>query len=341
MKAAAYKTYGDLDVLEIMELPNPEPDIRQVRLKVEACGVNHLDIWVRQGLPAPIPMPHIGGCDIVGVIDQISPEVTRVNLGQRVIIAPGQSCRDCDSCHQGRHNHCEHFEIMGFQTQGGFAEYAVADVYYAIPIPNTYTPAEWATIPLAGLTAWNTLINLAQLRAGEDVLIQAGGSGLGAIAIQVAKIAGARVWTTASTDEKLDKARELGADFTINYKEENFVERIQKDTNGRGVDVALDHVGKETWEGSIDSLVTGGRLVHCGVTTGYEIEIDLRKLYRREIKVLGGYMGGMADLKRVLALARQGRIKPVLDRVFPLEETAAAQQYMLDRKHFGKIVVEV
>ena len=339
MKAAAYAKLGGLEVLEIMHLSTPQPGPGQVRIKVEACSLNHIDIWVRTGRPMDIPMPHIGGCDVVGVIDALGAGVSGWSVGQRVVVSPGQGCGHCEQCLAGWENRCNSFRVMGLHHQGGFAEYTVADARFLHPVSDAWSPAEWACFPLAALTAWNMVIAKGELGPGDDILIQAGSSGIGAFGIQLAKRAGARVWTTAGSKEKLEKARALGADYVINYKTENFVERVMADTGGRGVDVVFEHVGKETWPGSLACLRRGGRMVHCGVTTGSEVQIDIRPLYSREISIHGGYLGRQADLVTILKLAERKELVPVLDRVFPLEETAAAQQYMLDRKHFGKIVV--
>lgn len=341
MRAAAFRRTGGLEVLELLDLPAPEPEPGQVRIAVEACSLNHIDLWIRQGRPMEIPMPHIGGCDVVGVIETLGAGVSGFQPGRRVAVSPGQGCGRCEHCLQGFDNRCDALAVMGLQRQGGFAEYAVAEARFLIPLDDAWSPEEWCCFPLAALTAWNMVVVKGQLSPGQDILIQAGSSGIGAFGIQIAKLAGARVFTTAGSEAKLAKARALGADLAINYESEDFVERVRAETGGRGVDVVFEHVGRATWPGSLACLRKGGRLVHCGVTTGHAVEMDLRPLYAREISIHGGYLGRRADLDTVLRLAGQKRLAPVLDRVFPLEETAAAQACMAERRHFGKIAVKV
>ena len=341
MKAAAFQQHGGADVIRIIDLPTPEPACGEVRVRVEACGLNHIDLRVRNGMPIPIPMPHIGGCDVVGVVEALGPGVESLKEGQRVAISPGRGCGRCVPCRDGWDNRCDTFHVTGVQTQGGFAEYAVAAERHCLAVDDAWSPEEWACFPLAALTAWNMLVTKGRMQAGDDVLVQAGSSGIGAFGIQIAKLFGARVWTTCGSDEKVARAKQLGADVGINYKRENFAERILEDTGGRGVDVIFDSLGGDIWPDNIRVLKKGGRMAFCGVTVGNMAELDIRTLFAREITLSGGYLGRQADLVRILKLAGQKKLLPVLDRVFPMEETAAAQRCMEDRKHFGKIVVKV
>lgn len=342
MKAIVFHEHGDLDKLVPHEMDAPTPGPGEVQVRVKACALNHLDIWVRLGgRPAPIPMPHILGSDIAGEISALGTGVEGLRVGQRVVIAPGVAPSDDEFSRLDNDSASDRFQIMGFQRQGGYAEYAVAPACNIIPVSDRYSMAEWASIPLVFLTSWHMLFHRAKLQPGETVLIHAAGSGLGVSAIQLAKLAGATVITTAGSDEKLQKARELGADEAINYRERDFVEETLRLTDGRGVDVVYEHIGGETFEKSIGVLRKTGRLVFCGVTAGIEAKINIAQLFMRQISLHGSYMGSLREMKAVMDVVERGRIKPVVDSVFPLNEARAAQQRMLDRKNFGKIVLEV
>ncbi|MBI4211976.1 MAG: alcohol dehydrogenase catalytic domain-containing protein, partial [Deltaproteobacteria bacterium] len=250
MKAIAFTEHGDLNVLQLMQLSDPEPAADEVLIKVEACGLNHLDIWIRQGWQGlSVPMPHIGGCEVVGKISALGKNVSGWNVGEHVLVSPGQSCGGCERCLEGRESLCPQFSVMGTSRQGGFAEFTTAPARELLRISDTWQPEEWAATPLVFLTAWHMLVGRANVRKGETVLIHAAGSGVGSAGIQVAKHLGATVMTTAGSDEKLAKAKALGADHVINYKTTpEFHKEVKKLTNGRGVDVVFEHIGPATWE---------------------------------------------------------------------------------------------
>lgn len=342
MKAVIIEQHGGLEKLRYKEVDTPQPGNREVLVKVGACSVNHLDLWTRQGLPGvSIPMPHILGCDIAGVVEEGGHGArSRFKKGDRVIISPGQSCGQCDECAKGRDSFCPHFKIMGFQVDGGYAQFAKAPEHHLIPISDKYSFEQWAAVPLVFLTAWHMLITRAQLKVGETVLIQAGGSGVGSAAIQIAKLAGARVLTTAGSKEKLNKAEKLGADLLINYKKEDFHKIASKENQGEGVDVVFEHIGPEVWDKSLASLRKGGRLVTCGATSGPKAEVNLRFLFMKHLHLLGSYMGSRYELNQVVRLVEAGKLKPVLDKAFSLKDAAKAHQYMEERKNFGKIVLK-
>lgn len=341
MKAVVFHEHGDLNVLKYEDVEKPAPGNKEILVRVKACSLNHLDIWTRQGMPgSKIPLPHILGCDIAGEVAELGHGAKgNFKIGDRVIIAPGQSCGHCPACDEGKSSFCSHFKIMGFQVDGGYAEYAKAPVEHVIPVSKKYSYEEWAAAPLVFLTAWHMLMTRAQLKAGESVLIHAAGSGIGSAAIQIAKLTGASVYTTAGSDEKLKKAKKLGADVLINYKNADFSKEIMNATGGEGIDVVFEHIGPETWPKSLASLKRGGRLVTCGATSGGDVAIDLRPLFVKHLSVIGSYMGGRYELNTVLKLLETGKLKPVLDSSFPLKEAAAAQKKMLERKQFGKIVL--
>src|SRR3989338_8664207 len=340
MKAVVINEHGSVDKLEYTDFAKPEISSSEVLVKVNACGINHLDIWVREGIPGiTIPLPHIPGCEITGEIAGIGSTVKDLNIGQHVLIAPGMNCGRCEYCLSSNDSLCSEFKIMGFQVDGGYAEYVKSPAENIIAISDRLSFEEWAAVPLVFLTAWNMLKIRGGLAAGETVLIHAAGSGIGSAAIQIAKLSGAEVITTVGSDEKLEKAKELGADHVINYSKEDFVNKVNEFTDSKGVDVVFEHIGPETWEKSLLCLKRGGRIVTCGATSGPTVSFDLRFLFAKQLSISGCYMGIRKDLLEVLTLMELGRLKPVVDSVFHLKDAAAAQTKMLDRKQFGKIVL--
>ncbi|HRK62500.1 MAG TPA: zinc-binding dehydrogenase [Candidatus Omnitrophota bacterium] len=342
MKAVILKKTGGIENLEYTDVPKPKPKRGEILIKVKACALNHLDLWILTGAVAPqISMPHILGCDIAGEIAEIGKGVRGLPLGKRVVIAPG--IRGGKSPHYKLgvwDSLSPEYQIVGLQNNGGYAEYAVVPAENVIPVSNKLTHEEWASIPLVFLTAWHMLITHAQLQKGETVLIQAAGSGIGSAAIQIAKFRGARIITTVGNDSKINFAKKLGADHVINYKKNDFSSEVKNITNNQGVDVAFEHIGPETMQKSILCLKKRGRLVHCGVTSGTSTQIDLRYLYMNQITLQGSFMGGQKELLEVLRLVEKGKLRPVVDKVFALSQTADALQRMIDRKNFGKIILK-
>jgi NADPH:quinone reductase-like Zn-dependent oxidoreductase len=342
MKAVIFSQHGGPEVLRYSDVAEPVIGSNDVLVRVRACALNHLDIWVRKGMPGvTIPLPHIGGCDIAGEVAKIGGDVSNVHAGERVMLAPGVGCGHCEQCLSGKDNQCRKYTLLGYIYDGGYAEYVKAPAVNALPMPATLSFEEAAAVPLVFLTAWHMLITRAQLKPSEEVLILGAGSGVGSAAIQIAKLTGARVIATAGSEAKLAKAKELGADELILHSKQNIADEIKRITNRRGVDVVFEHVGQATWEQSIRSMAIGARLVTCGATTGYEGKIDIRYLFSRNISILGTYMGGKAELFDVIELVRQGKLKPVVDTVLPLQEAAAAQHRLENREQFGKIVLRV
>src|SRR6266849_1414192 len=342
MKAIVFERHGGPEVLKYTEAPNAIIRPWEVLVRVKACALNHLDLWVRAGMPnVPIPLPHIPGSDIAGEIAQIGAEVTTVRVGQKVVLAPGVSCGKCPACISGQDNRCRQFTNLGYMIDGGCAEFVRCPEVNCLPYPENLTFEEAASIPLVFQTAWHMLVARAELQPGEAVLILGAGSGVGSAAIQIAKFFGARVIATAGSDGKLEKAKELGADHVINHKTQKIRDEVRRITNKAGVDVVFEHVGTATWEDSVASLAPSGRLVTCGATTGYDAKIDLRFLFVRQLSLLGSFMGTKSDLQRVMKLVSAGRLKPTVDRVFPLAECAAAHAYLEEGKQFGKVVLRV
>jgi NADPH:quinone reductase-like Zn-dependent oxidoreductase len=311
-------------------------------VRVRACALNHLDLWVRRGLPnVPIPLPHIPGSDIAGEIAKIGAEVTTVRVGQKVVLAPLVSCGKCPACVAGLDNRCRQATNLGYMIDGGCAEFVRAPEVNCLPYPENLSFEEAAAAPLVFQTAWHMLVDRAQLQPGEDVLVLGAGSGVGSAAIQIAKFFGARVITTAGSDAKLEKARQLGADHVINHKTQKIRDEVRRITNKRGVDVVFEHVGTATWDDSLASLALSGRLVTCGNTTGYDAKLDLRFLFSRQLSLLGSYMGLKSELHTIMKLVSAGRLKPLVDRVFPLQEAVAAHTYLESGQQFGKVVLRV
>jgi NADPH:quinone reductase-like Zn-dependent oxidoreductase len=342
MKAILFFQHGGPEVLKHTEAAEPTLRANDVLVRVKACALNHLDLWVRRGLPnVPIPLPHIPGSDVAGEIAKIGADVTTIRVGQKVVLAPLVSCGKCAACIAGLDNHCRQATNLGYMIDGGCAEFVRAPEVNCLPYPENLNWEEAASIPLVFQTAWHMLITCAQLQPGEDVLILGAGSGVGSAAIQIAKLLGARVIATAGSDEKLAKAKELGANHVINHKSQRIRDEVRRITNKRGVDVVFEHVGTATWEDSLASLTPAGRLVTCGATTGYDAKVDLRFLFSRQLSLLGSYMGTKSELHTVMKLVASGKLKPVVDRVFPLAEAAAAHAYLESSSQFGKVVLTV
>lgn len=340
MKAVIFHEFGGPDKLIYEDVAEPTIGKDEVLVRVKACSINHLDIWVRGGIPAyKISLPHISGCDVSGIVEKIGEDVQNINIGERVIIAPGLSCFKCNYCLSGHDNLCLSYRIMGAGTDGGYAEYTKAPAINIIPIPEKISFEEAAAFPLVFLTAWHMLITRCGLKPGQDVLVHAAGSGVGSAAIQVARLAGARVIATAGSDEKLEKAIGIGADYVINYTKEDFSKRVRALTDGKGIDIVFEHVGPETWEKSVLSLAKNGKIVTCGATSGPETKTDLRYIFSRELTILGSIMGTRGELMEITRLMGQGKVKAVIDSVHPLKDARKAQELMLSRKIFGKLIL--
>ncbi|MFN2577738.1 MAG: zinc-binding dehydrogenase [Pyrinomonadaceae bacterium] len=342
MKAIIFEQHGAPGVLKFTKVPNPQIKANEVLVEVRACALNHLDVWVRNGLPGiKIPLPHVLGCDVAGVVREVGDLVTWAKRGDEVMIQPGVSCGHCPECLAGRDNMCDEYDILGYGRDGGYAELVAIPGVNVIPKPPNLRWEEAAALPLVTLTAWHMLVTRAHLQPGEDVLIHAAGSGVGSLGIQIAKLLGARVVATASSDEKLVRARALGADETINYSNDDWPKQVKRLTQGRGVDVVFEHTGEATWPGSILSLKKGGRLVTCGATSGFDERTDLRHVFYRHLTILGSMMGSKADLLAAMQFIASGQIRAVVDRTLPLEEARHAHELMEDRAQFGKLVLRV
>lgn len=342
MKAVFFKEHGGPEVLEYGDFEEPTVGRGEVAVDVRAASVNHLDLFVRRGMPGvKIELPHIPGSDAAGVVSAVGEDVAQLSVGDRVLINPSVSCGHCEFCARGDASLCTKYVLTGESSQGTCCERIVVPARNAIPIPESLSFEDAASIPLVFLTAWRMLISRGRVSPGEDVLILGAAAGVGIAAIQIAKAAGARVIAAASSKEKLELCGELGADVLINYAEEDFVKRVRSETGKRGVDVTVDYIGKDTWVKSLRSLVGGGRLLTCGATTGYDPQTDLRHVFFRQLEVIGSTMGGHNDLMKPLKLILEGRMRPVVGAVFDLENTAEAHRMMEQRRAIGKIVIRI
>jgi len=340
MKAVRFHQHGGPEVLIFEDAPDPTVRPDQVLIRVRACALNHLDLFIRGGLPGiRYPLPHILGADIAGEVVQTGALCERVTVGQRVLLSPGVSCRQCSACLSGQDNFCRKYTLFGSGIDGGNAELVAAPEYAVVPIPDDLPFDEAAATPLVYLTAWHMLMSRARLLPGDDVLVLAASSGVGMAAIQIARMYQCRVIATAGGDRKMAKAAELGAEHVIDHYRQDITAEVRRITGKRGVDVVVEHVGSATWHRSVDSLTAGGRLVTCGATTGYDARIDLRYLFSKQWSLLGSFMGTMGELHQVLKFVFRKQLKPVIDRVYPLAELRAAHERLENREQFGKIVV--
>ncbi|HEX9017330.1 MAG TPA: zinc-binding dehydrogenase [Chloroflexota bacterium] len=340
MRAVVFREHGPAGNLALEDVRRPEPSAGEVVIRVRACGVNRLDLRLREGkVGAKVGLPHISGSEIAGDIDEIGSGVAGLAPGDRIVVAPYLFCGSCEYCQTGEESVCIRGNIVGLSSDGGYAEYVAVPATNAIPLPSNVSYEEAAAVGLAALTAWHALVSRAAIRPGETVLVHSAGSGVGSAGIQIARLAGARVITTASTGAKLARGLELGADEAINYAETDFVQEVRRITGKRGVDVVLEHIGAETWEKSSACLARNGRLVICGTTSGEQAPTNLWNLFAKQLRLIGSYGGSRAELRTVIDLVSRGRLRPVIAEVFPLERAADAQRLMEERGQFGKILL--
>ena len=340
MNAVVLRKHGGPEVLTVEDLPEPRAGAGEVRVRVAAVAMNHLDLWVRNGLPhLKLEYPFRLGADVAGTVDEVGAGVHGVAAGDEVVVNPGHSCGRCRECLSGRDNLCRSFRLMGEDLSGGYCEKIVVPAQNVVPKPKSISFTDAAALPTTFLTAWQMLTRKAPVRPGDDVLVMAAGSGVGVAAVQIAKLHGARVIATASSDDKLARARALGADETINHASQDLVAEVKRLTGKRGVDIIFEHVGAEVWPKLILSAARGGRIVTCGATSGWDARTDLRHVFFRQLEILGSTMGPKGDLFPILDHVGAGRLRPVVDRTMPLVEAQAAHRLLQDRAVFGKIVL--
>ena len=340
MKAVRFHAHGDPGVLNYEEAPDPEIHPDEVLLEVRAASVNHLDVFVRRGIPgAKLPLPHIPGADASGIIRKTGNAVVELEVGQRVTINPGISCGHCEFCAGGFGSQCMTYRIIGEQTPGSYADLLRVPQHNVLSIPDSMSFEDAAATPLVFLTAWSMLITKGRIQPGEDILILGAGAGVGTAAVQIAKMVGCRVFAAAGSPDKLDALERLGADVLIDYNNEEFDRTIRQETSKRGVDVVVDYIGMDTWAKSLRAVRRGGRILTCGATTGPAAETDLRHVFFRQLQILGSTMGSPREFVDVMSCVVRGQLKPVIDRVLPLSEAAAAHRLIERREVFGKLVL--
>ncbi|HET9943887.1 MAG TPA: zinc-binding dehydrogenase, partial [Terriglobia bacterium] len=340
MKAVAIHAHGGPEVLRYVDWQEPQPGADEVLIEVRASSINHVDVWIRKGLPGiTFPFPMIPGCDAAGIVRATGERVSGLTVGTRVTINPGISCGRCEFCTDGFGSQCVRFVMVGENRQGSYAEFLVVPAHVVLPIPDHLSFDDAAAAPLVTLTAWSMMVNKGHLRPGEDILILGAGAGVGTAAVQIAKMTGCRVFAAASSDKKLERAKALGADFLINYAKEEFDKRIRQLTDRRGVDVVVDYIGAETWVRSLRSARKGGRILTCGATTGFDPKTDLRQIFFRQLQVIGSTMGSHRDFLDAMQAVFRGQIKPVVDRVLPLTEAARGHEAIERREIFGKVIL--
>ena len=338
MKAIRIHEHGGADALKWDDIPEPELSVNQVLVDIKATSLNHLDIWIRKGIPG-VPLPLITGSDAAGIISEVGDGVKKSRIGEKVMIQPLIFCGKCASCNKGKENLCKSMGIMGENCQGVNAERIIVEESQAIPFPDQLSFEAAASFALVAQTSFQMLVSRANLQAGEFVLIWGASSGVGSMGIQIAKAMGATVIAIAGTNEKCEKAGLLGADHILNYKTDDIFSEVKSLTNGKGIDVVFEHVGQETWNISMKSLARGGRVVTCGATTGFKANLNLTHLFFKQQSILGSTMGSVSSFDGALTLLNEGKIKPVIDRIFPISEIQSAHEYLESSMQFGKVVL--
>ncbi len=339
MRAALFSEHGGPEVIRISEVPVPSPGPGEVRIRVGATSLNHLDLWIRRGLPTPIPMPHIGGSDIAGQVDAMGPGVEGVSEGTRVVVDPSLDWAWYEGARSGEDLPSPRFRVLGEHTQGGLAEYTVVPVVNLMQIPEGASYDEAAAAGLVFVTAWRGLITRGKLRPGERVLITGGSGGVATAAVQIAAYSGAEVFAVTSGEENVRRLLDLGAHVVVDRERGPLGELLREATGKRRVDLVLDSVGEVVWGDLIKTLDVGGRLVTYGATTGASASTDLRHVFWKQLSILGSTMGSATEYREVMELVFAGELRPVIDRVFTLDETAEAHRLLEEGSVFGKLVV--
>lgn len=340
MKAAIFEKTGGPEVIHIADVADPDPGPGDVRIRVVACALNHLDLWVRRGLPILTPMPHIGGSDVAGIVDLVGSSVDNHWLGARVVVNPTMSCGVCDACTAGEPPLCASMRILGEHTQGGFAEYVVAPAANLLRVPDEVPLERVAAAPLAFATAWRALASRARLRPRDTILITGASGGVATAAIQIARFLGARVLALTSSPH-VQRVKDLGAHLVYDRTQSGFGQDVWRDTDKRGVDVVLDSVGQAIWHDCIRCLTRGGRLVTCGATTGHDAHTDLRHIFYKQLSILGSTMSNPTEFLAVMDLVLRGTLRPVIHDVLPLDRLREAHELLEAGSVFGKVVLDV
>jgi len=343
MRAIYLENHGDLDQIKYGQVESPQCGSNDVIVEPQFSALNHLDLFVTKGWSGlKLKMPHILGSDGAGIIKFIGQNVTTVKVGDRVTVNPGISCGKCSACLAGHQNYCKDFRILGENLDGTFADQLVVPEINVMKIPDSISFEIAAAAPLTFLTAWQMLVTKAAVKMNDWVFIQGVSGGIGSAALQIAKLCNAKVVVSTSSVEKVEKAYQMGADFVFNYTETpDFYKNLYKDlTDKRGVDIVVDCVGTNTFTNSLKSLRTGGKLVTCGGTTGSMAEIDIRQIFWKQLEIYGSTMGNHTDFQTVMQLIFQGKLKPIIDKVFPFHQARDAETYLQQGKQFGKILLK-
>ena len=339
MKAIRIHKHGKEDVLQIDDIPEPEPQAGEVKIKIKASSLNHMDLWVRDGIPGIAPLPLILGCDGSGDVVACGAGVRHVAIDERVFIHPVLSCGECAACKQGLENHCRYMQLFGEHVNGTHCEYICVPEKNVLKLDESISFEDAAAFPLVFLTAWHMLVYNGKVKKGSRVLVMGGSSGVGSAAIQIAKHHGAFVMTTVGSDEKKQLAVELGADAVIDHYNESISKRVKELTEKQGADIIVEHVGEKVWAECLKALGMSGRLITCGATTGPMISMDLRHLFIKQQQLIGSTMGNLNELRELHALMASKTLKPLVGKVFPYTQVQEAHQYLADSKHFGKVVL--
>ncbi|GGN06312.1 alcohol dehydrogenase [Thermus composti] len=342
MKAVVMEARGGPEVLRYGDFPTPEPGPMEVRVRIKAAALNHLDIWVRKGVANPrLALPHIPGADASGVVEAVGPGVVGLTVGDEVVINPGLSCGRCERCLAGEDNLCPHYEILGEHRHGTYAQYVVVPAANVAPKPKGLSFEEAAALPLTFLTAWQMVVDKLGVRPGDDVLVMAAGSGVSVAAIQIAKLFGGRVIATAGSEEKLRRAKELGADEVVNYAHPDWYKEVRRLTGGKGADKVVDHTGALYFEGVIKATANGGKIAIAGASSGYEGTLPFAHVFFRQLSILGSTMASKSRLFPILRLVEEGKLRPVVGQILPLEQAAEGHRLLEERRVFGKVVLRV
>ncbi|MFL5381091.1 MAG: zinc-binding dehydrogenase [Longimicrobiaceae bacterium] len=339
MRAAIFHENGGPEVVRIEELPRPAPGTGEVLLEVRAAALNHLDLWVRRGMPIETTMPHVGGSDVAGVVVEAGEGVDAARIGERVVVNPSLWCGECEWCRRGEESMCLRYRIIGEHTDGGFTEYLAVPADHVYPLPDAVAFEDAAALPVSYMTAWRALHSRARLHPGEDVLVLGASGGTAIAAVQIALLAGARVFAVTSGAENVARLRALGAAFVYDRAAEDWSKAVHADTGRRGVDVVVENVGEATWKGSVRALAQGGRLVTYGGTSGPKVELDVRVMFWKQLSVLGTTMASKAEFEAMLEAVFSGRLRPVIDTVMPLDQAREAHERLEAGGQFGKIVL--
>lgn len=340
MKAIRIHQNGGTEVLRVDDIAEPVPTVSQVKIAIQASALNHMDLWVREGIPGMGALPLTLGCDGAGVVVELGDEVKHLKINDRVLIYPVMNFLRAESYEEENANLSKNLQLLGEHMNGTHCEYICVPATHVVKIPDHLDFVSASSFPLTFITAWHMLVRKGRIRKGQDVLIVAASSGVGVAAVQIAKHFGARVIATSSGEERLQKLRHLGADAVVDHYQESVSKRVKELTQGKGVELVFEHVGESLWQECLKSMAWGGRLVTCGATSGPNIKMDMRHIFIKQQEILGSTMGSIDELLEICERMRTGALKPIVDRVFDFQDVAWAHEYLAKQKPFGKVVLK-